>query len=614
MPTVAPRGLCAVRALAASLLAALLVACGGPAAPPTAAPSPIVPTLAPTAPPATAVLPTAPPTAAATPAPPTPTPAPASPTPVPPQAITITSPPPGTLVGSPVVITGVTQRLPLNGKLSYAIAGPDGKQIGAGAFPVAAAGDGSGAFTASLTFDLPQNGGGITVTIFEPGQAPGTNTATASLPLVVAAQIQKITITSPPPGTQVGSPVTVTGSTAKMPFNGRLNYRVVNSANQQIGGGDFPVAPQADGSGLFTASLTFNVPLNGDNIQLQLFDRDPANGQVVASATLAAVVAATPQQITLDSPPNGAFVGSPMTLSGRTTRFPFNGQLSYRVTQNGQQLGAGRFPVVGQSGQPTTFNAQATFAIPQNGGSIVLEVFDQNPQNGAVVATTSVTLQVLAQVQGIVIDTPPPGTLVGSPVVVTGRLNQFPPNGRVTYRVLDASNQPIGAGDFPASGNPDQTATFNASLTFTPPSAGGAIRIELLAPSATGGQPGRASINLTVAPQTPTITIETPPAGTLVGSPVVVTGRISYRPQNDQVLFRVLDANGQQIGAGQFPISLNPGQQSDFGFVGSLRFQEPPGGRNITVVLQAPSPIAGAPPVQAQVTLFVAPARQPRGP
>jgi hypothetical protein len=88
-------------------------------------------------------------------------------------------------------------------------------------------------------------------------------------------------------------------------------------------------------------------------------------------------------------------VGSPVVVTGRTTRYPFKGNLSYRVRDElGRQIGVGSFPVSGAVGQPSTFVASLTFQLPPNGGPIRVEIFDVDPGSGAIVAIEAVDLEV----------------------------------------------------------------------------------------------------------------------------------------------------------------------------------------------------------------------------
>src|SRR5262249_16510959 len=319
--------------------------------------------------------------------------------------------------------------------------------------------------------------------------------------LVVDAQHQVIVIDTPPTGTVVGSPMVLTGRTSRAPYGGSLNYRVVNSAGQQIGAGTFPVQGVEGSPRIFNAQLFFDLPINGDTIRAELYDWNASSGVTEASQSITLVVAPIQQQISFDSPPPGTMVGSPVVITGRTTRFPFNGVLNYRFTDSaGKQLGTGTFQVFGPGGQPTSCGPSLTFTLPNDGGTVHLEVYDQNPSNGTILATSGLDLNVLPQYQAIFIETPPPGTQVGSPVVITGRTNLYPNHGQLRSRVTTASGQQIGMGSFPTDGGAGQPGSFVASLTFSEPPTGGNIQLEVLDQADNGAAIATASIALYVAP------------------------------------------------------------------------------------------------------------------
>ncbi len=513
-----------------------------------------------------------------------------------PQQIFIDAPPAGILVGSPMQLAGRTLRMPAGGQLGYQVLDPSGQVIGSSNLPVSADGSGGGAFDAPLTFNLPQNGGTVTARLFE-NNPDGSQAAISSLDLYVQSQVQSITIDTPPAGTQVGSPMTLTGRVARLPNQGLLSYVVTNSSQQQIGASTFAISGDAGRPASYVGSLEFNLPFDGDTITARIYDQDQANG-----ASVSLYVAPVPQAITINTPPAGALVGSPMTVTGGTVRFPANGQLIYRVTKDGVLLGTSPFPVGANTTPGSQFNTQVKFSMPYEGGIIQLTISDPNAPADAVEST--IDLDVRPQYQRIDIDTPPAGTQVGSPMTITGRTNWFPNNGQLTYRVLDAGNAMIGSGAIPVVGAPGTRGSFNAQVLFKEPPNGGTIRVELADPSNGGNIVS--SIPLNVAPPPPPqIVIDTPPAGTQVGSPMTITGRTTYLP-NGQLSYRVRDAAGNVIGQGGVPVAPS-GRQALFN--ASLTFSEPAAGGNIMVDIFGPSPVGGAPPISASIALYVAPRR-----
>ncbi len=437
------------------------------------------------------------------------------------QQILIDSPPPGTTVGSPVVITGRTTRMPAGSTLSYVMRDAASAVLGTGSFPVQPTAEGEGSFNVSLTFNLPPNGGNISLEVFEPGAGGAAPVASATLPLVVAPP-QAIVIESPPPGTTIGSPVTIAGRTARYPFQGNLGYRVLDASGRQLGSGTFPVTGAPGGPTSFTASLTFNLPPNGGRTTVEIFDQNAANGQIAALARIELNVAPQQQAIVIESPPPATQVGSPMTVVGRLVRLPAGNQLTYRVRdRNGQEIGAGTFGVSGSQDGGARFNAQIFFNLPPDGGPISLELIDIDPAFGQVRASTTLPLSVAGPQptttpprQTITIETPAPGTVVGNPVVITGRVALYPQFRELYYVVRSLTRETLGQGSFPIAGQPGQTdVAFVASLTFAAPPAGGPIVVEIYDRDTVGQTLANAFVQLQVNPRTPLTTTTGPTGG-----------------------------------------------------------------------------------------------------
>jgi hypothetical protein len=522
----------------------------------------------------------------------TPTTAAAS-APVGPQAIFIDEPPFGWLVGSPMQLKGRTQRMPIGGQINYQVLDAGGQVKGNGNVPVIADGAGGGFFDAPLTFTLPQNGGNITARLFETNP-DGTLAAVSSRDMFVQSQVQSITIDSPVQGWQVGSPMTFVGRVARLPSQGFLSYVVTNSTQQQIGASTFPVTGEPGRPASFTGVLEFDLPFDGDTITARVYDQDQAIG-----ASVSLYVAPVPQSISITSPPPGQLVGSPMTLKGTTTRFPANGQLVYRVTQNGNLLGSNSFAVGGTSGPGSQFDTQVRFSTPNDGGIIQLTVSDPNTPSGPVEST--IDLDVRPQYQRIDILSPSGGTPVGSPMTITGNTNWFPNNGVLTYQVFDAGKAVIGSGTIPAGGAPGTRGTFNGQVRFTEPANGGTITVELVDQYSSNAIVGSVSVNV-LPPPLPQIVIGTPFPGTPVGSPMTVTGYMTYLPGNNQLSYRVLDAARTMIGQGVVAVTPN-GRQAVFNV--QVTFTEPAAGGNITLEIFGPGPNGAQ--ISTSTTLYVVP-------
>lgn len=321
----------------------------------------------------------------------------------------------------------------------------------------------------------------------------GTAAAPAAAQGTPPVADQRIVIESPPPGTQVGSPMVVTGNLARLPASASLLYSIFASDGSVLGVGSFPIPGAPGEPALFIASLTFNEPLEGDAITLQLTDQDPATGGSVAVATQPLVTAPLPQRIMIETPARGAIVGNPVVVTGRTVRFPAAGTLGYAIyNASGAQVGGGVFPVSGSPQSGGSFAASLNFVYPELGGPLRIDLYDQDPFTWAFVATSRLDAYTRALRQQVTIETPAPGTQVGSPVTLTGRAARFPAGGQLQYRITTSGGAILGQGAFPVQAAPGDAARFVASLAFQPPAGAGPLRAEIFE----AGQPGASAIEL----------------------------------------------------------------------------------------------------------------------
>ena len=595
--------------------------------------------------------------------------------------IVISEPSPGMRITSPQVLRGRLAAAPPAGGLIYRLLDAENIVIGTGSVQASGEVGGVGSFEVQVVYTSLADTLGmlqvvqrnnlsgpvvalasqvvfITQNVTTPPTADaiastGTPDPNGALPSItpvpptatplptVEPQGQVITITSPPAGTQVGSPLTVAGTTSQFPFGGNLDYRFVDAANNQIGQGSFPVNGAPGQPSSFTAELRFNPPAAGGPVRLDLYDQN-TSGQVAALASLNLNVAAPlptagAQQITIASPPSGTTVGSPVVITGGTTRFPANGTLKWRmIDAAGNQLGTGAFAVSGSAGQPATFNSLLVFNQPTGGGIIRLELADRDANTGQTVATSILDLNVagpptVVPQQSITITSPPPGTQVGSPMTITGNVANYPTNGNLGYRVFNSANQQIGVGAFPVTGAIGQPATFTAQIVFTPPPVGGDIRVEVIDRNdASGTVLASSSIGLRVAPQpgpatpvppVPTSTpvtvgqqqirVTEPISGTTVSSPLVITGTLSMPPQDGNLFYVVRDAAGAELGSGTF--NVPPVGNVAIPFTATLLFTAPPAGTVIQVELLDQSERERvAPRARTEMRYVFQPRAQPR--
>ncbi|MCS6880590.1 MAG: Gmad2 immunoglobulin-like domain-containing protein [Oscillochloridaceae bacterium] len=528
------------------------------------------------------------------------------------QQITILTPLSDSTVASPIAVSGTVALQPFERNLNYRLFGPDGALLAQGYFTTTGPENGPGAFSGAVPYTLAQPGMGR-LEVVEINAADGTIRAIASVmlrlsaaqaptpgpgtttPVASPAPQQEIVIESPPPRTVVGSPVVITGRTARLPAGNSLSYAFRDAAGGLLGSGAFPVSATAEGTSVFNASLTFNLPPSAGDITLEVFEPGAGGAPPVARASLVLVIA-PPQAILIDTPPPGTTVGSPVVITGRTARSPFQGALGYRILNAaGNQIGQGAFPVASAPDGPGSFNASLTFALPPAGGRITIEIVDQDASTGQIAASARIDLNVAPQQQAIIIESPPANQQVGSPMTVVGRTVRLPLGSQLTYRVRDARGQQIGAGQFGVAGTQEGGGRFTAQVFFNLPPGGGPITLELLELDPGNGQVrASATLPLVVAGPPPTatptplptrqaITIETPPADTVVGSPVVITGRAALPPQFGELYYVIRTPARENLGQGSFPVRPAPGQTANVPFVASLTFAEPLQGGAIIV-------------------------------
>lgn len=504
------------------------------------------------------------------------------------QLVSVDSPPVDTVVGSPVTLVGRTARFPAGGVLSYRFLDATLQPLGSGEFPVSGVPGSVGTFSVSLGFTLPAAGGPISVELFE-RDASGAEIGGVRWPLYVAAP-QAISFISPPIGTQVGSPVTVVGTVASIPNSQQLGFRVRASDAREIGAGTLATPGIPGRPGTFTAAITFTPPLDGGAISVELFEQGP-NGAAIAPATLGLFVAPQPQVIAIDTPAPDSFVGSPVVITGRTARPPFNNVLGFAIYDSvGRQVGGGIFPVT-PSGTGSAFRAQLSFNFPAQGGPLRIDLYDQDPSSGAFRATASRALRTAPTQQQILIDTPAAGTQVGSPVVLTGRTARYPTGGRLQWRIVNPSGDILGSGSFTVSGPAGEPARWVVSMPFNAPFAGGDVRADILEVDAAGVQVAQASVSLRVAPTPRQITITSPAPNTQVGSPMTITGRTNFFPFEATLNYRVRDSAGNELGSG--PITVTRAGDAAT-FVHSLSFRLMPNGGILFVDVFAQDAATGA--------------------
>jgi hypothetical protein len=387
------------------------------------------------------------------------------------------------------------------------------------------------------------------------------------------AEAQRITITAPSPNSTVSSPIAVSGATTITPFESNLNYRLFGPDGASLAQGFFTTQGEIGGPATFSGQIPYTLAEQGVG-RLEVIEFSAADGSIRAINSI---------QITL----------SP-----------------------------------GHAPAPT---ASITFNLPPNGGPIGLEIFEPGAAGQPVVASVTLQLSVapptntpLPSSQAITIDTPPANTVVGSPVVITGRTALPPRTGRLFYVVRTLSREQLGQGEFPVAGNAAANVPFVASISFAEPAQGGGIVVEIYDRDAVGNQLASAFVQLRVNPRTPPtptpdsggagerqqVFIDTPPPGVVVGSPVVITGRVTRPPVGGELDYRVTDAQGNVIGEGVFRVPI-PADAPQIPYVVSIVFTEPAAGGPIRVTIADIDNGTGAVRAEASVDLTVNPRPYP---
>lgn len=99
--------------------------------------------------------------------------------------------------------------------------------------------------------------------------------------------------------------------------------------------------------------------------------------------------------IAITSPADGAQQGQSLKIQGTVTIAPFENNLSYHIMDAaGNELGAGPVPVAaGEIGGPGTFDVEVPLSTVPAGTKVWVEIRDQSPADGSVLAMDSVVVQ-----------------------------------------------------------------------------------------------------------------------------------------------------------------------------------------------------------------------------
>jgi hypothetical protein len=161
-------------------------------------------------------------------------------------------------------------------------------------------------FRVELNFNTAAEPGALTIELADEDAVSGTVAARAVLPLsygriasvptstpapAAPGSAQVITIESPAPNTNIGSPAVLLGRVSIPPASGRLYYRVSDANGSLLGEGSFSIGNDVTRPLAFNTTVVFTLPPRDGPVAIEITDRD-ANGNLVGRATLDANVEA----------------------------------------------------------------------------------------------------------------------------------------------------------------------------------------------------------------------------------------------------------------------------------------------------------------------------------
>ena len=192
-----------------------------------------------------------------------------------------------------------------------------------------------------------------------------------------------------------------------------------------------PVSRNADVSGASTSGATpaSIQPASATDVASQAPSATPALVQASPSPTAqpvrpTATATTPPRAIELDSPAQGAMIGSPVHVSGFVSVSPFESTLRCRVYgASGQVLGEGPVMVASEMGQPGRFDGQVSFTSGAGGPGRV-EVAEISPKDGSVVVSVVVDVVLESTAEVGAIEIPAVGVQVVLPLRILARVGQ----------------------------------------------------------------------------------------------------------------------------------------------------------------------------------------------
>ena len=207
--------------------------------------------------------------------------------------------------------------------------------------------------------------------------------------------VRALAVTSPRPGETVATGVEVRGSTTH-PTADDLAYLVYDARGGVIGMGRIPVETDSGALGTFAAPVSFLAGAAGPGrIEIVLRRGDGSvPARVSVQVLLEAVEAARrplQPQIVIETPVNGAVVGTNVEVRGWISTVPFENNLTYRIyNDGGVVIDQGWIMVEGDPGARGTFSKSITLASAHATDPVRIEVRDVSEADGSLFTSTTV--------------------------------------------------------------------------------------------------------------------------------------------------------------------------------------------------------------------------------
>lgn len=204
---------------------------------------------------------------------------------------------------------------------------------------------------------------------------------------------QVITIEAPVAGTSLTNPFELRGSTSQYPFQGRLIYRIVDEAGNQVGRGPFEVVGQLGRPATFAVPGIYLAASDGPGT-VEIAEVSAADGTIIAIDSVAVTLLQDPPGygIIIDDPLPFTSISSPAQVRGKINDRPFEGRLNYRVVDAaGEELSAGFIESRGQVGQVNIYDSFIEFDVTRDGPGRI-ELYDIRPADGAVFSINTVNV------------------------------------------------------------------------------------------------------------------------------------------------------------------------------------------------------------------------------